>query len=194
MIDLFLFIEIVWCTILLGLRPVEKAILYAGGVLASGYVSSQITPWMERTFVAPSNAAFLWLQEHINGDVESVVGQASYMPPEPASVGMTNHPQWIAYHIVSVLLYIFITGAIFAAFLAVCSLRDALLVRVQHGNSLRPVSIGLGAVCGLYVAFLTAVAIANLSWIGAFHNLGETAHASISIRLIAFLSNMIHLN
>lgn len=183
MVDVLLIAEIAWCTLYLGQQGIRKALVYACGLMVSGYVSGQVSGWLVRTFVPPASPAFHWLARQISALAVQQPVLAQYLPPTSTASGGMPLSQWIAYHVVQALFYVAFTGASLTLFLVGGMIHDALW-DLPHHRTTPAVAIltsTLGLASGLYVAAVTAVLLANLSWIGALGGLTPFAASSIGI-------------
>jgi hypothetical protein len=190
MVDVALLAVAAWCTLLLAGRGIYEVLAYTGGVLAGGYAGMQTSGWVMTHWLSPASPAMLWVERHIRNPVDSVMALASWLPPEPASATLT-HTQWIAGHVVQVVFTACVTCAVFTLFVVSARLSDALWDRraVAARWRERLASTGCAALCGVYVAGLLAVTLANLAWLDAFHWVGVEMQQSWAVRLLAAMAD-----
>lgn len=179
MVDVFLLAEVAWWMMVMGKRGVSVNLLYTGGILASGYAALHVSGWLANTFVGPASPTLLWLEQHLVNDTQSVIATISLMPPVPASNAVA-HSQWIALHIVKTLFFVAITAAVFTLFAVVYKLTDALW---DQGSEEFPKQFGsaalFAAASGAYLAVLTVVLAANLSWLQLFTPVSDALSQSL---------------
>jgi hypothetical protein len=184
-IDVLLIAEITWCTLLLKHKGVHATLLYAGGILTSGYVAFQLSAWLSDKFLPPVSPAFHWIESHISSDAQSVSTLSAFLPSIPASGGF-QHSQWIAMHLVRTFFFLTITVAVFALFVVIDYLSDALwdrplfVQRIHHTVLLTSLALG----CGIYVAWLTVILFTNLAWLQNFSVITSELTHSIGIRAV----------
>jgi hypothetical protein len=195
MLDLIFIAELIWCTILLRVKGFYQSLIYAGGVLTSGYAAFQLTNWLAKRFSVPSNPAFQWLSHHLTTDSESVTTLSRFIPPESASFSQMKHTQWIAYQVMRGMMYVSISAAVFLLFVAIIYLSAAVWDRpfphlFRFDSHMATVA---SAVSGTYVAVLSAVFLANLAWINTFGVIGDAVHHSLTISWIGRAIAQFHL-
>jgi len=170
MLDVLFLAELAWCSIFIAVQGIERALLYSGGIVASGYAASQLSGWLARIFLPQTSETFLWLQAHVTLAAQGVSVLSWFIPAEPVLSG-TTQTAWVTLHIVKTLFFIGITGAIFLLFMVVSYLSTALYDRPQpakrQGEAVLWTPL-LAVTTGLYATVLTGVLVGNLAW---FQNL-----------------------
>lgn len=185
MLDLLLFAEIAWCTVLISAQGPRRALLYSGGVLTSGFAASQLSGWLARVLLPVASQSFLWLQSQISLDTQNAAVLSGFIPAEPVLSGLPNS-SWITEHIVKTMFYIGITVAVFLLFIVVDYLYNALYDRPQsprrRGERVLTPLLAMGT--GVYLALLTGVLLGNLAWLQQFTPLTHSAAHSLSMHWI----------
>ncbi|OFW78931.1 MAG: hypothetical protein A2201_07535 [Alicyclobacillus sp. RIFOXYA1_FULL_53_8] len=192
MLDVLFVAELAWCSIFIAVQGIQRALLYSGGIIASGYAASQFSGWITRIFVPQTSETFLWLQAHVTTSVQGVSVLSRFIPAEPVASGMAQ-ATWITMHIVKSLFFIGITASIFLLFLVVSHLSIALYDRPQpakrKGETLFWTPL-LALTTGLYATVLTGVLVGNLAWFQDFTGLAWPVSHSLAMawmgRLMSF--------
>jgi len=166
--DVFFLAEVCWCTLLCGFHGIRSALILAGGFLSSGYLATQLSTWLEQTFVPPGSPAFTWLVTQVVAPPGAQSVLAQFLSPELTATSGANYNERIAVHVVHTLFFFAMTIAVFMLFLGTTYLIDALWDRPRGGAGgriERVGSYGIGILCGLYIGLQTAEVIANVSWV-----------------------------
>jgi hypothetical protein len=183
MIDVILLAEIGWCIAFLRTKGIQRALLLNGGVLTAGYVAYRLSDWLTNTFLPQASPVWKWVMNQIELTPQNVSGLANYIPPLAAATGGFTHSQWIAYHIVRALFYVSITAAVFMIFLVVGYLVDGLWDHpvAHYPPQEQAITMILSGACGAYVAIVTGILIADLSWLSDFKELSMAATHSLGV-------------
>jgi hypothetical protein len=188
LMDLFLLVEVCWCTIFAMGKSLREGLLYIGGFITSSYVASQVSPWMAHTFSASAGAVVTWLSDTVITSAQSVGLAVAAIPPESVLAADISHAKWVAIHVFFGLLGTTITLAVFCLFLMIGHLTIAVWDLPQHKEKTRHILrifVALG--CGLFVAVETMETIANLSWFSWFQPFAGEASRSIFFQSVSFV-------
>ncbi|MCL6637725.1 MAG: hypothetical protein K6T26_07235, partial [Alicyclobacillus sp.] len=166
---------------------IYRALLYASGLVSSAWVATQVSAWWVKHLPAQAEAAAAWLMERL-ATPEQTVAAAAWLPPEPAV--LTGHPgQWVVLHILRTMAYALATFTVFTAFSMAGWLRSVLWEQpsAPATQSERWLCFGLGSVCGLYLAGVATVCLANLAWVPSFPGLAHVLNHSLWIHVLGNL-------
>ncbi len=190
LLDILLIVEIAWCMVLIGQKTMERTLLYLGGLISAGYVASISSSWATQVLVGRNNAAMTWIAGQIKAPAQPVGLLATVLPPTSAIGGHGINSEWIALHVATAILVFLMTISVYALFVVVSQLAFALWDSpdVQTTGTNRKISYLLGLGGGVYIAFLTGTALANLSWLRSFSILSDAVGHSI---LLSFASTLI---
>jgi hypothetical protein len=180
LIDILLVSEVAWCILFIGHRTLERALFYAGALVSSGYVASISSDWVTNVLFGHAASAMSWITAQVKVPAEPVGLIGAILPPESTLGGHTIDTHWIAFHVTSALLATLITISIFTLFIVLSQLGLALWDTPEsHTKGVKQyLSYICSLVCGVYVAFLTGDAFANLSWLRMFSPIsGQVAHS-----------------
>jgi hypothetical protein len=188
LLDLIYLAEVVWCIVWFRGKGMRRVVLYAGGIVSSGYVATQLSDWFAKTFVRPSSTVFLWIESHISTDSETVTALSRFVPPEPTWSGL-NHTQWIALNVIKGILFVAMTLSIYLVFLTVSYLVDALWDQRHPFDSQTDglVSSLFGFGCGLYIVVLTNMLLVDLAWFKEVPGIGHVLNESVLFHVTAKL-------
>lgn len=189
MLDLLFIVEIAWCTILIAIQGVKRALLYSGGVLASGFAGSQLSGWFAKVLLPPASHSFLWLQSQLSVDTKSVLILSGFIPAEPVLSGLPQNT-WITIHIVQTMFFIGITLAVLTLFVVVAYLSNALYDRPQpYKRKMEALLFTplLALSTGIYAAIITGVLVGNLAWLHEFVVLRTPVAHSVGMHWIAHI-------
>jgi hypothetical protein len=186
LLDLIFLAEAIWCVVWFRSKEMRRVVLYAGGIVSSGYVATQLSDWFAKTFVAPTSAVFHWIETQISMDSATVTTLSRFVPPEPTWAGLSE-TQWIALNVVKGILFVAMTVSIFLAFLTVSYLVDALWDRRHSSDPLTnpTVSSLVGLGCGLYIVVLTNLLLVDLAWLKGIPAMRHALDDSVLFRLAA---------
>ncbi|MCL6631768.1 MAG: hypothetical protein K6T63_03970 [Alicyclobacillus herbarius] len=194
-IDLVLLLEIAWCSVFFGCRGRTRASLSMAGMLVAGYSAPVISGWLAEVLVPPGSRVMAWLTQQVAAPPTAVPVLSAFLPAHEVAVAYSTPGQWMALTLLRGLLTTAITLAVFLLFVITSYLVDVYRrtpdVRGRFGGW-SPTTLTLGAGCGVYWAFLTAVSIADLSWIRPFSFLAEGASTSLGLHAAAFLLEAVH--
>lgn len=189
MIDLLLLAVFSWCTVWVSARGVDKALLYCGGVTASGYLATEMSGWFLRTFTPPSSPVLRWLSGQVAAQPPNETAVAALLPAEPAGgFGSISH-QWMAWALLHSMLLVGLTVAVFALFLLMASLSAALWDHPSSGRQARRtvLSTTLAVGCGAYATVLVGLTIVDVSWLHALSALPGLLQQSMGVAGISHL-------
>jgi len=165
-VDLIMLVQFAWCIIWLRSKQVHDTLLYAGGVLAAGYVGWMVSDWFTQWFVSPSSPTLLWLEGHLNTDATAVSTLSWMIPPQPVATSSVA-PNWVALHVAHSFVFLVLTGAVFTLFVVIVYLRRALWdtpSRLQDNtHSLSSGIVALAA--STYLVALTLLLLNDFAWI-----------------------------
>ncbi|WP_067930398.1 hypothetical protein [Alicyclobacillus kakegawensis] len=187
MVDLVLFLEIAWCSVFFGCRGRTRAFLCAGGMVVAGYVAAQTDDWLAGVLVPPDSRVFAWMVQQVAAPPNSVAVLSAFLPTRAVTV--YNPPgQWLAVSLLRGLFSTAITLAVFLMFVIMSYLLDVYRRAPDakgrfHGWSLATLLVGAG--CGMYCAFLSAVTMADLSFLRPFSFLAAHASGSLGVHAAA---------
>lgn len=195
MIDLAVLVQVSWSFIWLSRQSMQNALLYAGGLVAAGYVAWQTTGWVLQWMALPSNPAFLWLEQHMTSGPQAVAILTQFLPPQPVTTAMSQS-RFISLHVTRALMFCMITLAVFITFSIMEQLKSAiwdngLVSPVTPAQSTGPTYV-VALVCSLYAAFITLMLVSNLAWLQPFHSLTPSIHKSLALRGYAILLHYVH--
>jgi hypothetical protein len=187
-LDLIYLAEAIWCIVWFRGKGMRQVVLYAGGIVSSGYVATQLSDWLAKTFAAPSSTVFVWIESHISTDSETVSALARFVPPEPTWTGLSQ-TQWIALNVIKGILFVSMTLAIFVLFLTISYLVDALWDRrhLFDAEATGPLSSLVGFGCGLYIIVLTNLLLVDLAWLKGVPGIGHVLNDSVLFHVTAKL-------
>jgi hypothetical protein len=195
MIDLLLFVEIAWCSVFLGCRGRTRMLMTGAGLAVSGYVASRLCGWMTQVLVPPHSRVFAWVVEQVVAAPPVVSVLAPFLPGEDVAAGTGNHGQWLAYTLLKTLFFVCTTLAVFLLFPTISYLVDVYRPAPdtrRNEERWAGFSLFIGTLSGLYVAALTATAIAELSWLRPFSFLWPYVQSSFGLHLTATVLEQIH--
>ena len=182
MLDLLFIVEVTWCTLWILFQGPERALLYSGAVITSGFVASQTSGWLSKVLLPTTSSVFSWIVTHVSMSDSAISVLSGFVPAEPVMAGGA-HPQWIAYHIVKIMFFISITLAVFLLFVVIAQLSKALWDGDGRERTLtlglRMLTLGLSVGTALYAGVLTANLVANAAWLQTFSGLAHPAATSM---------------
>ncbi|MCL6516013.1 hypothetical protein [Alicyclobacillus sp.] len=189
MVDVLLLAVIVWCALGVRARSAYDALAVTGGVVAAGYAAVQASGWVIEHWFPEGSPAMTWVERHVRAQADPVMARAAWIPPEPTFT-WGSHAQWIAVHVLQYLFVVMSAAAVLLMFLAVSWLSDALWDRASRprGRMRAAMAWACGVFCGLYVAALTGVALANLTWLDAFSWVSDAVRHSVGVKVLAGLA------
>jgi len=193
MMDIIFLAIFCWCVLLMIRKDFDKALLYAGGVIAAGFVATQISEWVTQRFASPVNALYHWVAVQVTTQPPGIGVLSIFLPPVETMTS-ANTSIWIATHVVRVLLQVSITIAIFILFVVIAKLSDALWDRESllpsNLNRIMTVFISLGT--ATYVIVLSVLFTTSLAWIRQFPLLSKSISQSIVAQTTAKILLLIH--
>lgn len=186
MVDLLFIAEFSWCIIWLFTKRIYDGLLYAGGIVAAGYVAWMASGWVSKWFLGPTSHAFLWLQGHVQTDAKAVSALGWMIPAEPVSTGMQSS-RWIALHVAHIFTFSLITVAVFLVFHIIAYLRRALWDWPHPREGIRArVAAGIVAfVASGYFVVLSAMLLSDLAWLRGWGWLVAPLHSSYIVQLVS---------
>jgi hypothetical protein len=185
LVDILLVSEVAWCILLIGQRTLERTLFYAGALVASGYVATISSAWVTSVLFGRAASAMSWITAQVKVPAEPVGIIGTVLPPESALGGHSIDTHWIAFHVTSALLATLITISVFMLFIVISQLSFALWDTPDSfaKGSKQYLSYICSLICGLYVAFLTGDALANLSWLRMFSPMSTQVGHSVLLGL-----------
>ncbi|MCL6592448.1 MAG: hypothetical protein K6T31_00600 [Alicyclobacillus sp.] len=186
-LDVLTLAMVAWCGLWFQSCNVYRALLYAGGLVSSAWVATQVSAWWVQHIPAQAMAAVVWLLDRLNTPEQAVVA-AAWLPPEPA-VFTGNPGQWVVLHILRTMAYTLATFAVFTAFSMAGWLRSVLWEQssTPATQGERWLCFVLGSVCGLYLAGVACVCLANLAWVQTLPGLAPVLNDSLWIHILGGL-------
>jgi hypothetical protein len=192
-LDVLLLVEWAWCAMLLRARGLQLAVLCSGGVVASTYVAARLSTWMAKTFTPPTSPVFQWLQSNVSTRPDTVAALSGFAPAQAVAAGGPSLPHVLAFHILQVLFYLAITGAVFLLFVMVWHFSNVFWDAdvTEATDRVRAATTVLSVGCGAYLAILTAIFLANIAWLRGLPFLASATAHSLGMQGVAALMHQL---
>ncbi len=198
MIDLLFFVEIAWCTVWLGTRPLWRALLYTVGIVTAAVTGLFTSSWLTSILAPPASAVFRWLTGQVEDPAEAVGYLHAFLPPQAAAaVSTANMHQWIAYSILRTMILLLITMAIFWLFVLVVWLVEALWdVKINQRASMTFTvpAVAAGIITGIFVSALTGYGIIHAAWLRTLSDLSLAGRHSFGIYAIELATQWLRIH
>lgn len=193
MIDIALLVQLTWIFVWLSRKNSQDALVYGGGIVSAGYVAWQTTGWVSNLMTSPSNAAFLWLEQHMTSGTQAVAILSQFLPPQPVTTTLSQ-TRFISLHVARTLIFCTITIAVFLTFSIITLLRRAIWDNPSHSAHAAEERSGVTSLvallCSMYACIISLMFISDVAWVGPFHLLAPYIRQSLAMHTYAVLLHL----